>query len=145
MQTFSDGTKTWHIKWTVGVCRDVQGMEYLDAEGQTQKLNPGLLEVWFPALYTNPVLVCDLVWQAARRQHLDRTREHLEEVFTGELIETCREALLDEVLNFIKSQASRYRLMQAMRSQAKIQLEKSYAEIESQLTGTELPLSAQES
>ena len=144
MITFSDGQKTWHLRWTVGVCRDCQGLAYLDAEGNEQRLNPGLIEVWFPALFTNPVLICDLVWAAARKQHADRSKEQLEDVLAGEVIDAAREALLDEILNFIKSQVGRYKVLSLMRKQAKVALEESYEEIANQLTGTDSPLSAQE-
>lgn len=144
MITFDDGNKVWHLRWTVAVCRDCQGLEYLDADGDSAKLNPGLIEQWFPALFTNPVLVCDLVWAAARRQHLDRTKEQLEERLEGEVADRAREALLDEVLNFIKSQGSRYRVLTQMRKTAAKALETSYAEIENQLTAIDSPLSAPE-
>jgi hypothetical protein len=89
------------------------------------------------------VLVCDLVWAAARKQHLDRSKEQLEDVLAGEVIDAAREALLDEILNFIRSQVSRYKVLSLMRNQARVALEESYEEIANQLTGTDSPLNAQ--
>lgn len=133
MKQFSDGKQVWCLRWTVSVCRDVQGLDYQDGQRQKQ-LNPGILEEWLTVLYANPVLCADLVFAAARRQHPDRTKEQLEDILVGETLDQAREALIDEIINFSQSQTGRHKQLAAMASEFRSQLKEVIEETISQLT-----------
>lgn len=144
MKQFSDGKQVWHLRWTVGVCRDCQGLSYQD--GQRQKtLNPGILEEWLTVLYSNPVLCADLVFAAARRQHPDRTKEQLEDALVGQVLDDAREALIEEIINFSQSQTGRHKQLAAMAKEFRTQLAQVIEETISELTRSDSLTSLPES
>jgi hypothetical protein len=128
MQTFSDGKQIWSLRWTVGVCRRVDGLKFFD--GQTdRRLNVGIVEEWLPLLFANPVLLSDLVFAAAAAQHPERTREQLDDALSGAVLEEAREALIEEIVNFTQSRSGRGDMLKQLAQAVTRQMAEAVAEV----------------
>jgi hypothetical protein len=142
MQTFSDGKQIWSLRWTVGVCRRVDGLKYFDGQ-QDKRLNVGIVEEWLPMLFANPVLLSDLVFAAATIQHPERTREQLDDALSGDVLENAREALIEEIVNFTQSRSGRADMLRQLSKAVAQQMKEAVAEVVAAMP-TELPVNGVE-
>lgn len=142
MQTFSDGKQIWSLRWTVGVCRRVDGLKYFDGQ-QDKRLNVGIVEEWLPMLFANPVLLSDLVFAAATLQHPDRSKDSLDDVLCGPVLEDAREALIEEIINFTQSRSGRADMLRQLKKAVMDQMEQAVAEVVAAMP-TESPVSGVE-
>lgn len=142
MQTFSDGKQIWSLRWTVGVCRRVDGLKFFDGQ-MDRRLNVGIVEEWLPLLFANPVLLSDLVYAAAAAQHPDRTREQLDDSLYGIVLEDAREALVEEIVNFTQSRNGRGEMIKDLAKAVTSQMVAAIAEVKAAMP-TESPMNGVE-
>jgi len=136
MESFSDGKQVWHLRWTVSVLREARNVWYYRG-AERVKLNAGLVEEWIQNLFTNPELVCDLVWLAAQKQHADRSQEQLEEVMYGMVIELAREALISEIVNFSQDRTGRGKMIRAIADEIQGKMTEAINQAQEDLTSSE--------
>ena len=136
MESFSDGKNVWHLRWTIGALREARNVWYHKGPERV-RLNAGLVEEWIQHLFTNPELVCDLVWIAAQKQHPDRSQERLEDVLYGVVIEQAREALINEIVNFSQDRTGRGKMIRAIADEIQAKMTEAISQAEADLTSPE--------
>ena len=136
MESFSDGKQVWHLRWTVGALREARNVWYYRGQERV-RLNAGLVEEWIQHLFTNPELVCDLVWIAAQKQHADRSQEQLEDCLYGAVIEAAREALINEIVNFSQDRTGRGKMIRAIADEIQVKMTEAISQAEADLISLE--------
>jgi hypothetical protein len=136
MEFFSDGKQVWRLRWTIGVLREARNIWYYKGQERV-RLNAGLVEEWIQHLFTNPELVCDLVWIAVQKQHPDRSQEELEDSLYGSVIEAAREALINEIVNFSQDRTGRGKMIRAIADEIQAKMTEAISQAEADLTSPE--------
>ena len=103
MQTFTDKKgNRWNIELNVGSAKKVKAECGIDLFDTIQVADEKISETVFEKLSADPALLVDVIFSLCRfpATQCGLDAEKFAELFTGEVIESASDALVEEIINF---------------------------------------------